>query len=66
MEQLGKTDFLNYRLFLTGWDSNIVSYNKTLIPIANVKTIYSVWCTKVSISYHFLPGLILTLKVKSS
>ncbi|XP_052026731.1 NADPH oxidase 1 isoform X1 [Apodemus sylvaticus] len=26
MEQLGKMDFLNYRLFLTGWDSNIAGH----------------------------------------
>ncbi|OBS83679.1 hypothetical protein A6R68_22351 [Neotoma lepida] len=26
MEELGKTDFLNYRLFLTGWDSNIAGH----------------------------------------
>ncbi|XP_069319828.1 NADPH oxidase 1 isoform X1 [Eulemur rufifrons] len=26
MEELGKVDFLNYRLFLTGWDSNIVGH----------------------------------------
>ncbi|CAK7312457.1 NADPH oxidase 1 [Vulpes lagopus] len=26
MEELGKVDFLNYRLFLTGWDSNIASH----------------------------------------
>lgn len=28
MEELGKVGFLNYRLFLTGWDSSIVSSNK--------------------------------------
>jgi hypothetical protein len=32
MEELGKVGFLNYRLFLTGWDSNFVSSNNTLIP----------------------------------
>jgi hypothetical protein len=37
MEELGKVGFLNYRLFLTGWDNNIVSSNKTLIPILNAK-----------------------------
>ncbi|XP_059012552.1 NADPH oxidase 1 [Mustela lutreola] len=26
MEELGKADFLNYRLFLTGWDSNIAGH----------------------------------------
>uniref|UniRef100_A0A452SQL9 NADPH oxidase 2 n=1 Tax=Ursus americanus TaxID=9643 RepID=A0A452SQL9_URSAM len=26
MEELGKVDFLNYRLFLTGWDSNIAGH----------------------------------------
>ncbi|XP_062039803.1 NADPH oxidase 1 isoform X2 [Lepus europaeus] len=26
MEELGKVGFLNYRLFLTGWDSNIVGH----------------------------------------
>lgn len=26
MEELGKMDFLNYRLFLTGWDSNIAGH----------------------------------------
>ncbi|XP_032448034.1 NADPH oxidase 1 isoform X1 [Lynx canadensis] len=26
MEELGKVDFLNYRLFLTGWDTNIAGH----------------------------------------
>ncbi|XP_012890539.1 PREDICTED: NADPH oxidase 1 isoform X2 [Dipodomys ordii] len=26
MEELGKVDFLNYRLFLTGWDNNIAGH----------------------------------------
>lgn len=26
MDELGKPDFLNYRLFLTGWDSNIAGH----------------------------------------
>lgn len=29
MEELGKVGFLNFRLFLTGWDSNMVSSNNT-------------------------------------
>lgn len=31
-EKLGKVGFLNYHLFLTGWNSSIVSLNSILIP----------------------------------
>lgn len=42
MEELGKVDFLNYRLFLTGWDSNIaghaaLNYDKTTDILTGLK-----------------------------